>query len=99
MNLHGTRRYLERSAYPTFVCTRWVTLKKYFQVIVPPYYWGVNHVTGSFPGSIDIRPEVMTELMTDVFRSLAKAGFRQVFCITGHYDAAAFADAIAASVR
>jgi creatinine amidohydrolase len=62
--------------------------KKINSVIVPPYYWGVNHVTGSFPGSIDIRPEVMTQLMTDVFRSLAKAGFKQVFCITGHYDAA-----------
>jgi len=62
--------------------------KKINSVIVPPYYWGVNRVTGSFPGSIDIRPEVMTELMTDVFRSLAKAGFGKVFCITGHYDAA-----------
>jgi creatinine amidohydrolase len=62
--------------------------KKISSVIVPAYYWGVNRVTGSFPGSIDIRPEVMTELMTDVFRSLAKAGFRKVFCITGHGDAA-----------
>jgi creatinine amidohydrolase len=62
--------------------------KKINSVIVPAYYWGVNRVTGSFPGSIDVRPEVMTELMTDVFRSLAKAGFRKVFCITGHYDAA-----------
>lgn len=57
-------------------------------VTVPPYYWGVNRVTGAFPGSIDIRPEVMVELMTDVFRSLAKAGFKDVYCITGHYDAA-----------
>jgi creatinine amidohydrolase len=62
--------------------------KKIKSVIVPPFYWGVNRVTGSFPGSIDIRPEVMTELMTDVFRSLEKAGFKHVFCITGHYDAA-----------
>jgi creatinine amidohydrolase len=62
--------------------------RKINSLIVPPYYWGVNQVTGSFPGSIDIRPEVMTELMTDVFRSLSKAGFRHVFCITGHYDAA-----------
>jgi creatinine amidohydrolase len=67
---------------------RRLTGKKINSVIVPAYYWGVNHVTGSFPGSIDIRPEVMTELMTDVFRSLAKAGFGKVFCITGHYDAA-----------
>jgi creatinine amidohydrolase len=57
-------------------------------VIVPAYYWGVNNVTGAFPGSIHIRPEIMVELMTDVFRSLARAGFKEIFCITGHYDAA-----------
>jgi creatinine amidohydrolase len=72
--------------------------QKIGSVIVPAYYWGVNRVTGSFPGSIDIRPEVMTELMTDVFRSLAKAGFRRVYCITGHYDAA-HGRAIIAAVR
>ncbi len=62
--------------------------KKIGSVIVPAYYWGVNRVTGAFPGSIDIRPEVMTELMKDVFRSLTAAGFKQIYCITGHYDAA-----------
>ena len=72
--------------------------KKISSVIVPAYYWGVNHVTGSFPGSIDVRPEVMAELMTDVFRSLSKAGFKQVFCITGHYDAA-HSGAIISAVR
>lgn len=69
-------------------------------VIVPAYYWGVNRVTGAFPGSIDIRPEVMTELLKDVFRSLANAGFKQVYCITGHYDAAhsrAIVEAVRAS--
>jgi len=62
--------------------------QKISSVIVPAYYWGVNNVTGAFPGSIHIRPEIMTELMTDVFRSLARAGFKEIFCITGHYDAA-----------
>jgi creatinine amidohydrolase len=62
--------------------------QKISSVIVPAYYWGVNNVTGAFPGSIHIRPEIMTELMTDVFRSLARAGFKEIFCITGHWDAA-----------
>jgi creatinine amidohydrolase len=57
-------------------------------VILPPYYWGVNHVTNGFAGSIEIRPEVMIELMIDVMRSLEKFGFSQVYLITGHYDAA-----------
>jgi creatinine amidohydrolase len=67
-------------------------------VLLPPYYWGVNQVTGDFPGSIDVRPEVMVELMSDVFRSLGKAGIRRVYLVTGHYDAA-HDRAIAEAVR
>lgn len=67
-------------------------------LIVPPYYWGVNNVTGAFAGSISIRPEVMTELMLDVFRSMAKAGIKRIYCVTGHFDAA-HAGTIAAAVK
>lgn len=56
-------------------------------LIVPPYYWGVNHVSGSFPASYSVRPEVMVEVMSDVFSSIAKEKFRHVFCISGHGDA------------
>jgi creatinine amidohydrolase len=56
-------------------------------VIAPPFYWGVNHVTGTFAGSFVVRPETMLELLKDVFASLAKDGFRRVFCLSGHGDA------------
>lgn len=56
-------------------------------LIVPPYYWGVNHVTGAFPGSLNIRPETMSAVMADVFASLRAAGVREVYCVTGHWDA------------
>jgi creatinine amidohydrolase len=57
-------------------------------VLIPPFYWGVNHVTRSFVGSIHVRPEVMVELVADVLQSLGKDGFRAVFCISGQGDAA-----------
>ena len=57
-------------------------------VVVPAFYWGVNQVTGAFPGSINVRPEVIGELMLDVFRSLKKDGLTKVFCISGHNDVA-----------
>jgi creatinine amidohydrolase len=56
-------------------------------LIVPPFYWGVNYVTGSFPGSFMVRPDVVIELMLDVFRSLKKDGFQKVFCFSGHGEA------------
>ena len=56
-------------------------------IIVPPFYWGVNGVSASYPASFVVRPEIMVELMLDVFKSLARDGFRKVFCVTGHGEA------------
>jgi creatinine amidohydrolase len=56
-------------------------------VILPAYYWGINETTGGFPGSIEIRPSSMIELMTDVLASLKRKGYARVFCISGHGDA------------
>lgn len=56
-------------------------------IIAPPFYWGVNHVTGTFAGSFVVKPETMLALLKDVFASLAKDGFKRVFCLSGHGDA------------
>jgi creatinine amidohydrolase len=56
-------------------------------LIVPPYYWGVNVVSGAFPASYRVRPEIIKELMSDIFASLAGDGFKRVFCFSGHGDA------------
>ena len=56
-------------------------------IIMPPFYWGINGVTGLFPGSFEVRPSVMVELMIDLVKSLKKDGFGQVFCVSGHGDA------------
>jgi creatinine amidohydrolase len=89
---HGPHLPLATDVYVPTAQLRQVQQKlaaqKISSVVVPAYYWGVNNVTGAFAGSIHIRPEIMVELMTDVFRSLARAGFKEIFCITGHYDAA-----------
>ena len=56
-------------------------------LIVPPYYWGVNVVSGAFPASYNVRPEIIRELMADVFASQHRDGFTRVFCFSGHGDA------------
>ncbi|GGT60666.1 creatininase family protein [Actinomadura citrea] len=56
-------------------------------LIVPPYYWGVNVVSGAFPASYDVRPELMREIMVDLLAGMARDGFRHVFCFSGHGDA------------
>jgi creatinine amidohydrolase len=56
-------------------------------LLAPPFYWGINNVTGSFPGSFTVRPDTMLALMLDVFQSLRKDGFERVFCLSGQGDA------------
>jgi creatinine amidohydrolase len=56
-------------------------------VIMPPFYWGINDVTGIFPGSFEVRPSIMVELMIDLIKSLKKDGFSRLFCVSGHGDA------------
>lgn len=56
-------------------------------LIMPPYYWGVNAVSASFPGSYNVRPQVTQDLVADVVAGLARDGFRHVFCFSGHGDA------------
>ncbi|GGQ35864.1 creatinine amidohydrolase [Actinomadura coerulea] len=56
-------------------------------LIVPPYYWGVNVVSGAFPASYGVRPELMREVMVDLLAGMARDGFGHVFCFSGHGDA------------
>ncbi|WP_327152066.1 creatininase family protein [Nocardia sp. NBC_01329] len=56
-------------------------------LVVPPYYWGVNVVSGSFPASYSIRPSLMREVLADLFVGMSNDGFGHIFCFSGHGDA------------
>ncbi|NNM75165.1 creatininase family protein [Enterovirga aerilata] len=56
-------------------------------VILPAFYWGINQVSGAFPGSVEVQPATMIALMADVLSSVKKQGFARVFCTSGHGDA------------
>ncbi len=56
-------------------------------ILMPPFYWGVNYVTASFPATFEIRPHIVVELMVDIIKNLKKDGFKYLFCISGHGDA------------
>lgn len=55
-------------------------------LLMPPFYWGVNHVTAAFPATFEVRPEIVLELMVDLIKNLKKDGFGHLFCLSGHGD-------------
>lgn len=56
-------------------------------ILMPPFYWGVNFVTTSFPATFEVRPEIVLELVVDIIKNLRKDNFQSLFCISGHGDA------------
>lgn len=55
-------------------------------LIAPPFYWGINHCTGAFPGSFSLRPETMKMALMDILKNLSDFGFRRILCINEHGD-------------
>lgn len=55
-------------------------------IIAPPFYWGINGATASFPGSFVTRVETMKALIGDILASLRRWGFTNVFVINHHGD-------------
>lgn len=55
-------------------------------LIAPPYYWGINNCTGSFPGSFTVRKETMKAVLYDILASLKRWELTYVFNINWHGD-------------
>lgn len=55
-------------------------------LIAPPYYFGVNHCTGAFPGSFSLRPETFEMVLSEIFGNLHDFGFTEVYCFNYHGD-------------
>jgi creatinine amidohydrolase len=56
-------------------------------IVTPPFYWGINVVSGAFPGSFTSRPDVMKEMVLDIVTALDKWGFKKIFVLNWHGDA------------
>ncbi|MBE5866270.1 MAG: creatininase family protein [Lachnospiraceae bacterium] len=57
-------------------------------IIAPPYYWGINHCTGGFPGSFSLKMETMQQVLFELFENLQNFGFAEVYCFSYHGDPA-----------
>lgn len=55
-------------------------------VIAPPYYWGVNHCTGSFPGTFSLKPQTMSLVLFELFENMKRFSFHDIFCFNYHGD-------------
>lgn len=55
-------------------------------LIAPPYYFGVNHCTGAFPGSFSLKPKTFELVLFEIFCNLNDFGFSEVYCFNYHGD-------------
>lgn len=87
---HGPHMDLTPDIYLTYVECKLLKQKLeksgIHSVIAPPYYWGINQSTGSFPGSFTLKPETLKAVLSDTVECLRKWGFTQVFYVNQHGD-------------
>ncbi len=69
-----TKKELEKQNIPT--------------VIAPPYYYGITYATRMFPGSVNIKNETMTLVLTELLVSYMNSGFKKQFIINHHGEPA-----------
>lgn len=55
-------------------------------LIAPPLYWGINNLTGCFPGSFCSRPETLKAVLYDALASLRNWGVEYAFTINWHAE-------------
>lgn len=53
-------------------------------IVTPPIPYGVSEHHMGFPGTISLAPELLTDLVTDVCRSLSRHGFKKIVVLNGH---------------
>lgn len=67
-------------------------------VIAPPYYFGMNSTTRTFPGSLHIDRETMVAVLTQLLRCYGEWGFERQFVLNHHGDPS-HNDAIMEAIR
>ena len=55
-------------------------------LIAPPYYFGVNATTATYPGSLNIKPDTMRTLLIEILENYARWGLRRQFIVNHHGD-------------
>lgn len=90
MEEHGPHLPLGTDCYISYNIAQYIKKaldeKKVECLIAPPFYWGINFVTGGFPGSFTVKTETMKAVMKDTFECLKKWGFNNIYCISNHGD-------------
>jgi creatinine amidohydrolase len=87
---HGPHMGLGIDTYMAFMkcklVRRELEAKGIKTVIAPPFYWGINSNTGSFPGSFTVRRETMKAVLYDIMACFRRWGFNYIFVINNHGD-------------
>lgn len=80
---HGPAGVLGVDAYVAITLAE-DAAKRTGALCTPPVWFGDSCHHGAFPGTLSIRPQTLSLLVTDICRSLARHGFDKLILINGH---------------
>ncbi|NSW77162.1 MAG: creatininase family protein [Candidatus Atribacteria bacterium] len=53
-------------------------------LVLPPVTYGVSEHYGHFPFTLTLRPEILIEVLKDIFRSSIRQGIQRIIIVNGH---------------
>jgi creatinine amidohydrolase len=89
---HGPHMGLGADTYQAHALAKVLKAKlqseKIEAVILPPMYWGIMqpNESGSYPGSLSVRPETMKAVLMDELTDVQTWGFKNIFIVSVHGD-------------
>lgn len=87
---HGPHLCLGTDTYLTYNLCRKIKIRLrqlgLESLIVPPYFWGINHATGGFAGSFTVKESTMIMILCDLLECLKNWGFSNVCLFNFHGD-------------
>ncbi|HEX3046830.1 MAG TPA: creatininase family protein [Bacillota bacterium] len=87
---HGPHLCLGADVYLTYIVCKKVKealAKEGLEALIaPPFYWGINKVTGAFAGSFTVRRSTMKAMLGDLLLCLKNWGFNRIYLFNFHGD-------------
>jgi creatinine amidohydrolase len=53
-------------------------------IVFPPFYFGQIYEARCFPGTVTVKPQVLLELLHDIFAEISRNGIKKIILYNGH---------------
>lgn len=81
---HGYHLPVDIDAYNAYEVAKRVAAEVPKVIVAPPVSYGFSPSNAGFPGTLSLRPQTWSNLITEICQGIAQAGFKKIALVNGH---------------